>query len=1195
MLWNPVPTNSKFSMPFAPPDSTGNDSIHLPFPFKDNSEIPGVENPYQSGLYLNQPSNIVSEVEYDTERNEYVIKKRLGNLDYRPPQYLSFDEYYKYDLDKSIRNYWRQRFQNENFQHQSSLIPQLHVGGEAFEHIFGSSVIDIKPQGYAELIFGVNVSRIENPQIPERMRRTTTFDFQEKIQMNVTGQIGDKLKIAANYNTEASFEFENKMNLVYEGKEDEIIQKIEAGNVSLPLAGSLITGSHSLFGIKTELKFGKLYITNVFSQQKGKSQVIDVQGGAQVQDFEVWVDQYEANRHYFLNKYFYDNYDRSLQSLPIVNSGINITRMEVWITNKTGNYQESRDIVAFTDMGEGMRADGTSNISNNNILPNSSFPYVYPANESNTINAFILDTSFSALRNIATISEGVPSYMLAGKDYEKIENARKLTPAEYTFHPNLGYISLNAALNSDEILAIAYEYTVGGNVYQVGEFANTIDPPKTLILKLIKSTALTPRHPNWKLMMKNIYSLGAWQVNKDDFQLRVFYQNDQTGTALDYINEGAIKEQRLITVLNLDNLNSMYDPIPDGVFDFIEGITIRPANGRIIFPVKEPFGRYLYNKITASDLADSTIAHKYCFFELYDSTQSKARQMAEKNKFFIKGSYKSSSGAEINLNAFNIPQGSVVVTAAGQILTENQDYTVDYTLGRVRIINQGLLESGVPIKIALESQSLFSLQSKTMIGTRLNYMVNNDFNIGATILNLTERPLTQKVNIGDEPISNTIWGFDGTWRTDAPFLTRMVDKLPFIETKAPSSITVTGEFAHLIPGHNKVIDKQGVSYIDDFEGSKSVIDLRSHASWKLASTPQHNALFPEGNLMNNLEYGFNRARLAWFYIDPLFIRNDNRTPSHLTNTPEQKNHFVREVFETELFPNRENPSGYPQAMTVLNLSYYPQERGPYNYTLDVDANGNLLNPQKRWGGIMRRVETNDFEAANIEFIEFWLMDPFVYDTSHSGGRLYINLGNISEDILRDGRKSHEEGLPTSEVVVDVDTTVWGRISRKPALVHAFSNDPNARVFQDVGLDGLSDEDERSFFSSQNPQQTYHFLDSLASLFGTNSPAYQKAFADPSSDNYHYYRGSNFDAQQLSILERYKLYNGMEGNSPTDKQSPESYNTSATQAIDEEDINRDNTLSELEGYFQYYVDLYPNRMNIGENNITDIAVGRNTLK
>ena len=1192
--WGPSGDYLPIKNPVSPPDTVKGDTVALPWEFKDRSELPGQQNTYQSGLYMRMPANLNEDVEYDSDQNEYRITQKMGSLNYRPTEYYTFEEYQKYDANRQLKNYWRQRFRGENFQHQSSLIPQLHIGSEVFETIFGSNVIDIKPQGSAELIFGVQINRTENPQLPEKMRKTTTFDFQEKIQMNVTGQIGDKMKIATNYNTEASFEFENKMNLVYEGKEDEIIRIIEAGNVSLPLSGSLISGSQSLFGIKTELQFGRMNVTTVFSQQKGKSQVVEVQGGAQVQDFEVWGDQYEANRHFFLNRYFYDTYNRALQSLPIITSSVNITRVEVWVTNKTGNYNDTRNIVALTDLGENLNViTGATNISDTtfNVVGNPAFPY-YPDNQSNSL--YELPNQYPGIRLIKDVSTAMPYYIKQGRGYEKVEHARKLNPSEFTFNPVLGFISLNSALNSDEVLAVAYEYTVGGTVYKVGEFSNTIDPPNTLILKLIKGTALTPRHPNWRLMMKNIYSIGAWQINKDDFKLDVFYQNDKTGTALHYINEGAIKEKPLITVLNLDNLNSLNEASPDGVFDFVEGVTIKPDNGRVIFPCTEPFGKYLEAKIGNPLTEDSVIINNYCFYELYDSTQSRARQIAEKNKFFLKGRYKSSSSSEINLNAINIPQRSVVVTAGGQKLTENVDYTVDYTLGRVKIINQAYLQSGIPIKISLESQALFSLQSKTMLGARLNYTVNKDLSIGATILNLTERPLTQKVNIGDEPISNTIWGIDGTWRTDAPFLTKAVDFLPFIETKAPSNITVAGEFAHLIPGHNKVIDKAGMSYIDDFEGSKTSIDLRAASSWKLASTPQANKAFVnnDGDKINNLEYGYNRAKLAWYYIDPLFLRNNNTTPAHIQNTPQQNNHFVREIYETELFPNRQNPSGYPQAMTVLNLAYYPRERGPYNYSLNVDSAGFLLNPKQRWGGIMRKIESNDFEAANIEFIELWLMDPFVYDNTHTGAQLYFQLGNISEDILRDGWKSHEEGLPTTSEVTDVDTSVWGRVPIKPALVHAFSNDPNARQYQDLGLDGLSSLDEKTFFSNQNPDQTHPYLDLIAAQFGSNSQAYLKALADPSSDDYHYFRGSDYDSAQLGILDRYKLYNNLEGNSPTDNQSPEDYNTSATQQIDEEDINRDNTLSELESYFQYRLDLRPDKMHIGENYITDIVKGKN---
>ncbi|MCK4464136.1 MAG: cell surface protein SprA, partial [Bacteroidales bacterium] len=677
-------------------------------------------------------------------------------------------------------------------------------------------------------------------------------------------------------------------------------------------------------------------------------------------------------------------------------------------------------------------------------------------------------------------------------------------------------------------------------------------------------------------------ALGAYQVKSRDFELQILYQNDETGNAINYIPEGKINDQILLQVLHLDNLNALLEPNPDGKFDFIEGITITPSNGRIFFPVLEPFGSHLRKKI-----GDDAIADKYVFQELYDSTQVKARQIAEKNKFLICGTYSSASSSDIMLNALNIPKGSVKVTAGGILLTENIDYTVDYNSGRVKIINQGLLESQTPIKVSLESNQLFAIQTKTLIGTHLEYKISDDFNLGATFLNLTERPLTQKVNIGDEPISNTILGLNTSYHTRSQLLTNIIDKIPFLDTKEPSNITFTGEFAHLIPGHSRAIQKSGISYIDDFEGSETPIDLRSLGAWVLSSTPQgQDVIFPEAKLNNNLAYGYNRAKLAWYVIDPLFLRNNATTPDHIKSNPDlQSSHFVREIFEKEIFPNKESPSGIPTNIAVLNLAFYPMEKGPYNYDLSpssyssgISMDGKLHNPGSRWGGIMREVQTNDFEAANIQFIEFWLMDPFVENPYHIGGDLYFNLGNISEDILKDSRKSFENGLPTSPLATLVDTTVWGRVPLVQSLVNAFDNDLNARRYQDVGLDGLRNEDEVTFFSG--------YLDSLQKI--VDPLTFDELITDPSNDNYHYFRGSDFDGQGLGILYRYKKYNGLEGNSPTSEQSPEPYPTSGSTLPNVEDINRDNTLSEAESYYQYRVSMRPGDMEVGKNFITDMV-------
>ncbi len=1134
-----------------------------------------------SPFFLEMPPSYSSVVIYDHVRDEYVIYQRVGNLDVRTPVRMSAEEYRRWEFERSMRDYWESRATGRTDPYRSSLIPQVELGGEAFDRLFGSNVVNIVPQGAAELIFGINVSKTENPALSERLRTIPSFDFQQKIQMNVTGNIGDKVQLGINYNTEAMFEFENRTKLEYAGTEDEIIRRVEAGDVTLPLPGSLITGSYSLFGLKTEMQFGNLNVTTVASQQKGESQVVDVKGGVQLQEFEIRADEYEANRHFFLSHYFRDRYDDALRTLPLISSGFYIERVEVWITNKTSRFDEAsnRNIVAFMDLGE-----SGDNVYNEIPLfqPSPGAPR-NPSNSSNSLYERMV-SDYSGLRQIhqstAVLEPLYPDFQI-GRDYEKIENARRLSEREYTLNRELGYLSLNMPLNTDEVLAVAFEYTMGGRVYRVGEFSSDgISAPDALFLKLIKGTTLSPRLPSWNLMMKNIYSLGSGRIERRDFQLHVLYQDDATGNAINYLPGTTIEESTLLQVMRLDNLNAQLDREPDGRFDFIEGVTINSETGRIMFPVLEPFGRHLENQ-----LSDPSASAKFVFNELYDSTQTVARQMAEKNKFIMRGQYASGMGSEIRLNVLNIPQGAVKVTAGGVPLAENIDYTVDYYGGTVTIINQALLESQTPIQVSLESNQFFGFQTKTMLGAHFDYRFSDNFNLGATVLHLNERPYTQKIGFGEEPIRNTVVGFNSAYRTESRLLTTLVDNIPFIETKAPSSINFFGEVARLYPGHSRAIGRSGNSYIDDFEASEIPLDLKSFHSWVLASVPQgQNSRFPEARYNNDLVSGFNRAQMAWYVIDPLFLRNGPATPDNIRRNPDtQSSHFVREVFENEIFPYKESPSGINQAIAVLNVAYYPGERGPYNYdampgaySAGLNQDGGLNDPASRWGGIMREIITSDFEAANIQYIKFWLMDPFVENPDHKGGDLYFNLGDISEDILKDGRMSFEHGLPIGPEVTNVDTTAWGRVPTVQAVVHAFDNSPESRKYQDVGLDGLSNEDERSFFSD--------YLDVVAQI--VRPEVLENFMADPSNDDFRYYRSSFYDQREAGILERYKRFNAMEGNSPTSEMWGESYSTTGSTMPDMEDINRDNTLNETERYYQYRVSLRPEDMEVGRNYIVD---------
>ena len=1178
-------------------------TVILPYNFQDQSTGDPLNYPNGGNLMLNNPSNINTNVDYDPTTGNYNVHQTMGGMDYRPPTYLESEEYQKLMFDKQVKNYWNARSHAESANAQKTIgIPKLHVGGEIFDRIFGGNTVDIRPNGSAELIFAYNGTKTDNPSIPVKNRKTKTFDFNEKIQLNVVGKIGDKLKLTTSYNTEATFDYENQMKLEYTGYEDEIIKKIEAGNVSLPLSGTLITGSQTLFGIKTQLQFGRLTVTAILSQQKGKKSEVNVTGGAQVTTFNIAGDAYESNKHFFLGQYFRDNYNSALANLPFVNSQVNINRIEVWVTNSNAATNDIRSIVGFSELGE----DGV-HIPLDQTYDHDMKPDAYPYNAQNDLYAHMVAATVSPnnVRNIAQTVNGINAVTFGilkqQTNFELVSSARKLQASEYTLNPKLGFISLNQQLNPDQVLCVAYQYTLNGVVYNVGEFSDGgISSPSALYTKMLKSSAANTAQPMWDLMMKNVYSLGAYQINPKDFKLDVFYTNSATGTDINYLPvsdcQTLIKAKPLIQVLKLDRLDQQNDAQPDGLFDFIDGVTINATTGRVFFPVVEPFGDHLQSQFLPCNPAEQNL---YVFNQLYDSTITNARMFPNLNRFKLKGSYSSSGGGDISLGAPNVPQGSVTVTAGGVPLQENVDYTVDYTLGRVKIINQGVLNSGSPIKISLESNALFAIQQKTLFGTHLDYKINKDFNIGATLLNLTERPLTKKVNIGDEPISNTIVGLDGNYRTEAPFLTRMVDAIPFIETKTMSTITAAGEFAYLIPGHSKAIGSTGNAYIDDFEGSQSEIDLHSQSAWSIASTPEGQTMFPEGSLSNNLANRYNAAKLSWYQMDPLMLRQTSGlTPPNLSTT-DMSNNFAREVPETEVFPNKPSTSGTPVILSTLDLAYYPSERAPYNYELPgglagvskgLDPSGNLKNPETRWGGIMRAISTNDFEAANIEYIQFWVMDPFNADNPianwNTTGNLYFDIGDISEDVLRDSYKAAENVLPAPSTQpqnngnnVPIDTSAWGYEGAIQPLVNAFNSTESDRPFQDIGLDGLSDAQERVFF---------------ASYLGSLTPSqFANINTDPSADDFHYFRGTDYDgALNYKTLQRYKQFNGLEGNSKTTTQSPESYPTPGptSGSPNVEDINHDNNLSTVENYYQYHISLKQSDFCptcVGTNYITNV--------
>ncbi|MBC8048001.1 MAG: cell surface protein SprA [Fimbriimonadaceae bacterium] len=1192
-LQNPDNSNTNF---FAAVGDSCDTCLHYPLSDEHASDyFNPSENPFD--IF---PSVVDDTLIYDPETGEYMYMEKIGDEYYKNPQYISFEDYLDAELEKSLEDYWVERSSGADLLGGQGTIPSLYTGSELLDRLFGGSTVDIRPQGNIELTFGGSFQNIQNPILTEDQRKQGGFDFNMDINANVLGQIGEKMKLTFNYNTSATFDFENQVKLEYTGFPDEIIQKIEAGNVSLPLTTTLIPGTQSLFGIKTALQFNRLTVTTILSQQKSQTQSIQIEGGAQKREFEIFADEYDENRHFFLGHYFRNNYEQWLSTLPFVNSPIAITRLEVWVTNTTGETENTRDIVAFADLGEGDSVyQSVANGGSISILT----PGGLPSNYANTLYPDLsANESVRQLNTVIQTLQAPPFELAQQQDFEKVR-MRKLETNDYSYNAQLGFISVNTSLQPDDVLAVAYEYTYLGQNFQVGEFSGDLPPgvdtTNVLFMKMLKSTSANTEIPLWDLMMKNVYSLGAFQVSNEDFQLDVLYQ-DPGGGLKRYIpaNNDNVNGTPLIRLMNLDRLNNNNDPYPDGIFDFVNGITINTTNGRVYFPVLEPFGDHLRDpKVFGSDIE----VEKYAYDELYDETKTVALQFPQFDRYVIKGSYKSSVSSEIYLGAFNLPKGSVIVNAGGQVLQENVDYTIDYSLGRLKIINESILNSGVPINVTFENNAFYGFQVKSLVGSRFDYWINDNFTLGATVLHLSERPYTQKVNYGDDPISNTMLGFDINYTKEAPWLTRALDKLPLFDTKEMSTISFSGEVAKFIPGVSKAIGKgdEATIYIDDFEGSRSAYDLKfPFSAWVLASTPQGatsetgTVLFPEANLFDSLEYGMNRSKIAWYTIDPLFLRPDNAArPDHLTAN-DVSNHYLIEIQEQEIFPQVENAIAGFTTISTFDLAYYPSQRGPHNYdALNVNPDGSLLFPEERFGGIMRSLETNDFEAANIEFLEFWVMDPFddrgPFDSQVTDdGYLYINLGNISEDILKDSRTFFENGLPKDGTLDDVDETNWGYVPRTLPITNAFDNDPASRENQDKGYDGLNNTQENSFFAT--------YLSDLAAILGAGSEAYINAKGDPSSDDYHYYRGTDYDNQETDLFSRYNKYNNAQGNSPTTESSPEIYPTSATNLPETEDLNKDYSLNETESYFQYRLKLEPG-MEATNPFITDVVVAPHTFE
>lgn len=1149
-------------------------------------------------LKMENPDSIVSKYTYDPNLDRYIYTVSVGDFDINYPVILTPDQYLELVRREGMKSYFKEKIDAFSGKKEGSdaarknLLPNFYVNNSFFESVFGGNTIEVIPQGSVAMDLGVIWQKNDNPSLSPRNRTNLSFDFDQRISLSMLGKIGERLQVTANYDTEATFDFQNLVKLDYTPSEDDILQKIEVGNVSMPLNSSLITGAQSLFGVKTELQFGKTRVTAVFSEQRSQSNTVVAQGGGTVNDFELRAQDYDADKHFFLAHYFRDNYDAALVNYPYIRSQVQITRLEVWITNRSQQTVNIRNVVAIQDLGE-VQPEKTR-IGQNNGDPagffNSSAAGNLPRNGANDFDPLQIGSGGALttnIRDIATVQSGfnVPGYTVnQGFDYAILENARKLEQGrDFTFNSQLGYISLNQRLSNDEVLGVAFQYTYNGEVYQVGEFANggvdatTVSAGaeipvnnNTLILKLLKSNITNVVDPIWDLMMKNIYATGAYQLSQEDFKLNILYAETTPRNYITPVESGVgsgwpsspkpLEDRILLDVFNLDRLNAYNDLQSggDGFFDYVEGITINSQTGSIIFTKVEPFGEYLFNLLGGgtydvdNDQGYNANQQKYVFRNMYSLPTAAAQQDADKNRFILKGTYKSQGTNGIPIGAFNVPQGSVRVTAGGRQLQEGIDYTVNYQSGTVQILDPSLEASNTPINISVENNAVFGQQTRRFTGVNVEHQFNKNFVLGGTLLNLNEKPLTQKSNYGIEPVNNTIFGLNSNFSTEVPFLTRLVNKLPNIDTDVPSNLSVRGEVAFLSPSSPKNADFEGetTTYLDDFEGAQSLIDIRSFLGWSMASPPVEFT-----NTVNSVESGFGRAKMAWYTVDPIFYSNQRPTA---LNDDDISTNETRRIYIQDVF-NQDVAQGQTLAQNTLDIAYYPDMKGPYN----ANPNFTTEQPQDKWAGIMRSLSSTNFEQSNVEYVQFWVLDPYVDGIATSAGDLVINLGNISEDILPDGRKQYENGLPVDPVSNDLTyKTNWGKVPATQSLIYAFDADENNRGLQDIGFDGLTDAEEA----------TYTFEGGIT----YNGPA-----EDPALDNYEYFLN-----REGSILERYLNYNNPDGNSPVQLSNSD---RGSTTLPDVEDIDRDGTMNTVNSYYEYRINIKPGT-TVNDKYVTDIKEG-----
>ncbi len=911
--------------------------------------------------------------------------------------------------------------------------------------------------------------------------------FNQDIRLNVSGRIGDKLQLGTDWNTRKSYDYDNTFKIGFTGYDDDIIKKLEFGNIDFPIPSTLIGGGSKLFGVRADFQFGPLFLKSVFSQRRGQRKFIDVQGGSSKQYFSIRAYDYAKN-HFFLDtayKAIYDEYFKnSTPIIPKSSAKLRITAIEVWEASTEITDPHVASTIAIADLPGKKRSQGE------NWTP--------------------------AEINRPTLAGSVVRSRFVLLDSTK-----------YKIDYNLGTITIYN-LRQDRYYAVAYSTEndspdPNDDIFY-GKFSDErSDNNDTLLLKLIYVPNMLPGYKTlWERQMKNIYQINASNVNINDTRIGLWYIR-QSNDSTDVI-EGT--SDKLVTIFGVDQVNNSTGAAPpDGLFD-LRPPFFDPVRGEITFPSTEPFGDGLRRYFTK--IGNPELAELYSFDQVYDTTYEGARRNTARDRFVISGEVSGRATNRISLGAFNnLSPGSVRVTLDGVPLRENDDFVVDYYSGSVTIRNARALLPNANLKIEYEQQDIFTVATKTLAGLRGDIQLfktrSTDLNFGFTAMYYDQSAVIDRVRLGDEPVSNFMFGFDTKFNWNAQWLTKALDMLPFYDTKAPSSMSLKGEWAMILPEPNKrrsdirSDNNEPVVYIDDFDAAQRYIPLGLIPSqWQHSSIP--NDVSIDSTAQGRSLY---RGKMFWYqYMIP-------RVP-------------IRDIYPQ----NQSYQQGRMNA-NPLNVFFNPNLRGIYNknplfldpenpvYDPGNDFSAKPENRPKIWGGMMRLFSTfnTNFDNENIEYVEI-MMRLDQYEPGKS--KMYIDMGQISEDIIPNGAPDTEDGI------TDANKFPNGMID----------------AGEDVGIDKMNNAAEKNDYPAPLNQE-----------------------ADPARDDYKF----NFNKNDEDRVEDdFKAYNNFEGNASVSELG---------QFPDKEMLNPNNgqTLASDDSYFTYEVTLLP------DPNQNDQIVGGNPDK